>query len=100
MRQVLAAAGYDVEAVGTLAEARRRLDSAQCLILDIELPDGLGTDLLRQVREQRLPVRVAVVTGTADKNLLAEAQALRPDALFIKPFRPDALLEWLGDAGR
>ena len=98
MRQILSAARHNVEAVGSLAEARRKLAFAQCLILDLELPDGLGTDLLRELRQKGLPVRVAVVTGTSDKGLLADVRALRPDALFIKPFRPADLLEWL-DAG-
>ena len=98
MRHVLAAAGYDVEAVGTLAEARKHLGAVQCLILDLELPDGRGTDLLREIRQRGLPVKVAIVTGTADDALLAEARSLRPDALFIKPFRPDTLLAWLRDA--
>ena len=98
MRQILSAAGHDVEAVGSLADARLKLPFAQCLILDLELPDGLGSDLLRELRQQRLPVRVAVVTGTSDKALLADVRALRPDALFIKPFRPTELLQWL-DAG-
>ncbi|HZN68299.1 MAG TPA: response regulator [Tepidisphaeraceae bacterium] len=97
MRQVLAASGYDVEAVGTLAEARPRLKEAQCLILDLELPDGHGTDLLREIRAAHLAIRVAIVTGTADPKLLSEAEALQPDALFIKPFRPDDLLAWLGE---
>ena len=98
MRQILSAAGHEVEAVGSLEEARLKLPFAHCLILDLELPDGLGTDLLRELRQQRLAVRVAIVTGTAHQALLADARALRPDALFIKPFRPTDLLEWL-DAG-
>ena len=98
MRQILCAAGHEVHAVGSLAEARGRLSFPQCLILDLELPDGLGTDLLRELRLRGLPVRVAVVTGTADKGLLADVHALRPDALFIKPFRPSDLLAWI-DAG-
>ena len=99
MRQILSAAGHDVEAVGSLAEARLKLPFAQCLILDLELPDGLGTDLLRELRHKALPVRVAVVTGTSDKGLLADVRSLRPDALFIKPFRPNDLLEWLDRGG-
>ena len=95
LRRVLEASGHEVEAVGTIAEAYPRLANSHCVILDLRLPDGCGIDLLRHIRERRLPVRVAVNTGCADDNLLREVRALYPDALFIKPFDPEVLLAWL-----
>src|SRR5450830_1707369 len=44
--------GYRVEAAGSLAEARACLDerSFDAVITDMRLPDGLGLDLLKQLR--------------------------------------------------
>jgi DNA-binding response OmpR family regulator len=95
LRRVLETSGHEVEAVGTVAEAYARLGNSRCIVLDLCLPDGSGLDVLRYVRERHLPVRVAVNTGCADKKTLREVRALRPDALFIKPFDPEMLLAWL-----
>jgi DNA-binding response OmpR family regulator len=95
LRRVLETCGHEVEAVGTVAEAYPRLANSRCVVLDLRLPDGCGIDVLRYVRERRLPVRVAVNTGCADQTLLNEVRALHPDALFIKPFNPERLLAWV-----
>ena len=65
------------------------------LILDLNLPDGLGTVILRHVRTKNLPVKVAVLSGTADASLLGEAADLRPDATFTKPPDWEALIGWI-----
>ena len=65
------------------------------LLLDLNLPDGPGTDILRHVRAAGLPVRVAVVSGSGDPRLLAEVDALGPDAVFLKPPDLDALMAWI-----
>lgn len=95
LRRLLRALEYEAEAVGTVAEAGPRLGSTDYLVLDLHLPDGSGVDLLRQVRERGLRVRVAVTTGSADEALLATAAALRPDAVFRKPVDFGELLQWL-----
>ena len=47
---------------------------------------------------KQLPVRVAIHTGCSDRTLLNEVRALRPDALFVKPFDPTRLVAWLNAA--
>ena len=95
LRRVLERSGHPVEAVGTIAAAIPLLPRAECLVLDLALPDGSGIEILRRVRDLGLNVRVAVHTGCAEPRVLDEVRALRPDALFIKPFNPDDLLAWL-----
>ncbi|HEX9109526.1 MAG TPA: response regulator, partial [Longimicrobiales bacterium] len=43
--------GYDVVAAGSLAEARAAIaaTSPDIAMLDVRLPDGVGTDLLREL---------------------------------------------------
>jgi len=95
LAMVLEQSGYPVEAVGTVAAALARLPGAQCVVLDLNLPDGNGIDVLRHARALGLPAKIAVHTGVADPALLNEVRALKPDALFVKPFDPDELLAWL-----
>ena len=88
--------GHATATAGTIAEALDRLASNPThLLLDMNLPDGVGTTVLRRVRDERLPIKVAVVSGSGDDALMAEARSLRPDALFRKPPDWDALVNWL-----
>jgi two-component system OmpR family response regulator len=64
------------------------------VILDLMLPDGSGIDVLRQIRKDGLATRVALLTG-ADKPTIADAEVLRPDAVFAKPVDLRLLLDWI-----
>jgi len=57
--------GYVVVGVGTLAEARQLLERQRfdVVVTDMRLPDGLGTSLLLQIREQRRTERCVVITA-------------------------------------
>src|SRR5262249_26961451 len=78
--------GWAIEEAGTLAEGLARLDPPpDCLVLDLDLPDGAGEDLLRRVRVEHLPTRVVVSTGAGDARRLGEVSRLGPDALVPKP---------------
>lgn len=86
----------------TVGEALIRLEelpAPDALILDMMLPDAKGTVLLRRIRRDDLPIRVAVVTGAADHSQFAELLRSPPDAIFGKPLALAALIAWLrGDA--
>ena len=88
--------GHDVDTAATVAEALAKLAFRPSrVLLDLNLPDGLGTTVLERIRAERLPIRVAVVSGTSDAALLAEVERLGADAVFPKPPDLDALTEWL-----
>src|SRR4051794_36221148 len=80
--------GWEVTAAGTVAEGLSLLEESpkpNCLLLDLDLPDGQGEAILRKVRRDQLPVRVAVCSGTGDPNRLNIVRGLDPDALLRKP---------------
>ena len=95
LRRLLRVCGYEADAVGSIAEAETRLDSSDRLFLDLELTDGNGVELLRRIRAQNLPIRVAITTGSSHGPLMAEISRLRPDAVFIKPIDFSKLVDWL-----
>ena len=90
--------GYQTVAVGSVAEGLAVLDGQACAILDLNLPDGLGTIILERLREEQRPIRVAIATGTSDLGLLSDAERHRPDLVLRKPVDLNALLEWLRNA--
>ena len=85
LRAIFAHMGWDVDVAETVAEGLAGLDPPpDLLVLDVTLPDGDGTDILRKVRSDHLPTRVAVTTGH-DPGMLTALASLRPDALLQKP---------------
>ena len=87
--------GHAITLAASLAEAFAQLDGQDTILLDMELPDGLGLTLLDYVRKSRPPsVRVAVVSGARD-DLMDRAAALRPERMFRKPFDIVQLLDWI-----
>ena len=97
--RLLTRRGHHVVAVGTVAGGLIELDGQGFAILDLNLPDGLGTTILERIRADGRPIRVAVATGTSDAALLSAAGRYTPDLVLRKPYDVNVLLEWLDSAG-
>jgi serine phosphatase RsbU (regulator of sigma subunit) len=71
----LAAPDLTLHRAGTLAEALASLDGGgvSCALLDLGLPDTVGLDGMRQIREHAPRVAVVVLTGRDDEDLGIEA---------------------------
>ena len=95
LEKVLALQGYCVESAGTLQRGRELLDGQAAVILDLDLPDGCGVELLRQIRTENRRMTVVVVTGSEECAVLSEVRSLGPDALFRKPLDIRAMLKHL-----
>jgi DNA-binding response OmpR family regulator len=99
--RILRRRGYEIDCAKTVQEALDKLETAPaCVVLDLVLPDGTGVDLLRHVRKNGLPVRIAIATGTGDTNLMSDAILLKPDAFFTKPIDATELVSWLASASK
>ena len=100
MRLLLKHSGWDVLAVATVGEAIAHLAAPgarglpQWVVLDLMLPDGDGSAVLRYIRGGGLPIRVTVTTGVSDPVRLAEVQRLQPQSLLRKPIDLDDLMNW------
>lgn len=91
--------GWVVTVAKTVAEAMESLNPPpHCILLDLMLPDGGGEEVLRRVRGDNLPTKVAVCTGTNDAVRLAMVKDMDPDALFQKPIDFEAVCRALEDA--
>lgn len=79
---------HDVMTVtaSNLSEGLAFLDQRpDCIILDLNLPDGCGEAILLAVREQGLSCRVVVCSVIADDARLQGLARLAPDAVLLKP---------------
>src|SRR5688572_2717796 len=70
LKTIVEQAGYQTCAVETVADALTNLEGQECAIVDMNLPDGLGTCVLRHIRDEGHPMRTAVLTGESDEALL------------------------------
>ena len=96
LRAIFTHLGWEVAVAATRADGLAHLDPPpDLLILDISLPDGDGTDILRRIRRDHLPTRVAVTTGH-DLASLDGVAGLRPDALLQKPINVDEVVRACG----
>jgi DNA-binding NarL/FixJ family response regulator len=67
--------------VGSLAEARMRLSGVDVAIVDLDLPDGHGVSLVRDLREANPKGMVLILTGS--NNRLEYARAVEAGAAGI-----------------
>jgi len=93
--------GYEVETVSTAAEAVQAIteELPGVLVLDVNLPDGTGWGVLRQLASQgitcdMLPT-IVLSAGQPAQHRIAEFQ---PMAFLAKPFPVDALKRLIAEA--
>ena len=96
--KLLSREGFTVQSAATLKEGTEKLDCNAAVVLDLELPDGSGVDLLASIRREHKPVMVLVATAATDVELLDAVRRLRPDALLTKPLDLRQLIDLLDQA--
>ena len=64
-----------------------------CALLDLELGDGLGTEVAERLREGRGALPIAFFTSTLAGEVLARAKTFGP--VFAKPDQLDQAIDWV-----
>jgi two-component system copper resistance phosphate regulon response regulator CusR len=80
--------GFIVDAAGTADEGLNLAasDHYDLVILDLLLPDGSGTEVLRALRQQQNKVPVLVLTARGDLDIKVENFEAGADDYLTKPF--------------
>jgi len=96
--RMIYAGAYELDTAGTVRSASDllRRKGYDAMVLDVDLPDGLGTDLLRSVRQdgafaacRDLPV--VMLTSSEDASVYEVAWDLGSIAYVKKPFEVEEL---------
>ncbi len=84
---------YDVAAAETIAEAQDYLsrDNFDLILLDIHLPDGDGTDLLKAIQQRPQKPLAVMVTGFASVESAVDCMKNGAFDYLIKPFSAEQL---------
>ena len=79
----------------SVAEANREIARLKpdLLLLDVNLPDGSGLDVLRRVVRSRARPRVILLTAGMDDSQLLVGADLDPDGMVLKTSDPGLLIE-------
>jgi two-component system, NtrC family, response regulator AtoC len=84
---------YDVASATTIAEAQELLgkDNFDLLIADVRLPDGDGTELLKQIRNRPVKPLVIMISGGQKVEKAVECMELGAFTFLAKPFSAEEL---------
>ena len=87
---------YRVVVSPTLAAARPfvRRNSADLIVMDVELPDGAAMNLCREAKA--FPKPPAVLVTTEHVHRVPEALEAQCDGILLKPFAPNLLFARIG----
>lgn len=90
--------GYRVTVSQSVQQALGHLNSQRIdlLMTDLKLPDGSGTALCREVRQNQASVPIIVLTGRVDVNDPEMKAQTGADVYLAKPVELDQLIETVG----
>jgi CheY-like chemotaxis protein len=96
LRQLLMGAKYDVKAVGSGFEAQSYLTQhcPHLILLDVDLPDGNGIGLVRELKASRSSANIPIImlTGHTERQVIVDSQQAGAVDFLAKPFERDILL--------
>lgn len=95
LEHVLETAGHEVRVARGVADGRGALAERRydLIVLDLNLPDGSGLDLLREIRERvGASTPVLVLSGMRQEESVVRGLRSGADDYVTKPFSPLELL--------
>lgn len=93
LRKAVERCGYSALVAGGAVEARALIDAERfdCAMVDKNLPDGSGLELLDLIRQRQPDADVVIVTGYVNSQSAIEALRLGAVDYICKPFDFDAV---------
>ena len=94
LSSVIRSIGLRVETFASAQEFLRhaRLDAPSCLVLDVQLPDVSGLDLLPELDAAAAPIPIIFITGHGTIPMSVRAMKAGALEFLTKPFREEDLL--------
>lgn len=92
--------GHVVETAVTISEAQQKRASStpDCVLMDLQLPDGNGLDLLQSWSELEIDLPVVVITANGSMSSAIDAMRAGACDFLVKPFGAERLLTTVANA--
>ena len=89
-RKILLSENFEVileadGAMDALTKLREAVDKPDIIMMDFEMPQMNGIDLLKRIRALNIDAKIIVVTSYANKGVLMEFLKLKVDGYVVKP---------------
>jgi DNA-binding NarL/FixJ family response regulator len=90
LQEALTRAGFEVRAAANLAEARDLLahGAPRVLLTDLQLPDGHGNDLIREMRSRYPDTEIMVISNLGDEESVISAITVGATGYLLKDAFP------------
>jgi DNA-binding NarL/FixJ family response regulator len=90
LQDALVKAGFDVAPAATLGEARASLAAAvpKVLLTDLQLPDGHGVELIREIRQRFPDTDIMVISALGDEESVISAITVGATGYILKDAFP------------
>ena len=82
-------------AMTALKQLKESPDRPDILMIDFEMPQMNGIDLLKRIRALNYEGKVVVVTSYANKGILSEFLKLKIDGYVVKPVQRQTIIQHL-----
>lgn len=82
-------------AMSALKQLKEAVDKPDILMIDFEMPQMNGVDLLKRIRALNYEGKVIVVTSYTNKGVLMEFIKLKIDSYVVKPVQRQSIIEHL-----
>ena len=82
-------------AMDALNKLRDAADKPDIIMIDFEMPQMNGIDLLKRIRALNIDSKIIVVTSYANKGVLMEFLKLKVDGYVVKPVQHQTVIEHL-----
>ena len=94
VKDQLSSAGFIVDEAEDGAAAIKKLEGGNfdLMLLDINMPNKSGIDVLKFIKEKSLKCKVIMLTGRVGFSVATESLKLGADDYITKPFNMDYLL--------
>jgi DNA-binding NarL/FixJ family response regulator len=99
LQDALVKAGFDVAPAATLSEARASLTSRvpRVLLTDLQLPDGHGVDLIREMRQRHPDTEIMVISSLGDEETVISAITAGATGYILKDAFPSDITATVRD---
>jgi DNA-binding response OmpR family regulator len=94
VKDQLSSSGFAVDEAGDGAAAISKLEAENfdLMLLDINMPNKSGIDVLKFIKDKSLTCKVIMLTGRVGFSVATESLKLGADDYITKPFNMDYLL--------
>ena len=95
LRFILSDEGYEIETAANGKEAIKKIskNEYEMLLLDYDLRDMTGIEVIRYMKDHNITSKVIMISGHSKNELKPKTVELGVDKIMSKPFEVQALLE-------